>query len=69
MKVLIDIAENDVSFAMKVLKSLSFVKKIKAISGSDVKILDDLNISAEEVRMHKEGKIQLKTAHELLNEL
>lgn len=69
MKVLIDIAENDASFAMKVLKSLSFVKKAKPISASTAKIIDDLSISSEEVRLHKEGKVQLKTAQELLNEL
>lgn len=69
MKVIIDISENDASFAMKVLKSLSFVKKAKPLSNSAEKVWEDLIDSSEEIRLHKEGKIQLKTAQELLNEL
>jgi hypothetical protein len=30
---------------------------------------DDLKEAAEQVRLHKQGKIKLKTAQELLNEL
>lgn len=69
MKVLIDISDNEVTFAMKVLKSLSFVKKAKFLSNSTAQLLDDLKEAAEQVRLHKQGKIKLKTAHELLNEL
>jgi len=31
--------------------------------------MEDLNDAAEQVRLHKQGKIKLKTAQELLNEL
>jgi len=30
---------------------------------------DDLKEAAEQVRLHKEGKVKLKTAQEILNEL
>ena len=69
MKVLLDIPDSDANFAMKVLKSLSFVKKAKPLSDATADLWEDLNEAAEEVRLHKQGKIKLKTAQELLNEL
>ncbi|MBK7233348.1 MAG: hypothetical protein IPH93_14065 [Saprospiraceae bacterium] len=69
MKVIIDIPDNEASFGMKVLKSLSFVKKVKPMSEASVAIWDDLKEAAEQVRLHKQGKLKLKTAQDLLNEL
>ena len=69
MKILIDIPDNEATFGMKVLKSLSFIKKAKAMTDSTVSLWDDLKEAAEEVRLHKQGKIKLKTAQDLLNEL
>lgn len=69
MKVLVEISDNEAVFAMKVLKSLSFVRKAKPISSSTASLLKDLNEAAEEVRLHKLGKIELKTANQLLDEL
>lgn len=69
MKVVIDIPDDEANFAMKVLRSLSFVKKVKPMAVSAVELWDDLKDAAEEVRLHKQGKIKLKTAQELLNEL
>ena len=67
MKIIIDIANNKADFGIEVLKSLSFVKKIKTILNVD--LWEDLQEAAQEVRLHKQGKIKLKTAQELLNEL
>ncbi|OJW72778.1 MAG: hypothetical protein BGO68_00570 [Candidatus Amoebophilus sp. 36-38] len=69
MKVLIDIPDKEASFGIKVLKSLSFVKKTKPMTNVTVGLWDNLNEAAEQVRLHKQGKIKLKTAQELLNEL
>ena len=69
MKVLIDINDNEASFAMKLLKSLSFIKKVKPMSVSTVELWEDLKEAANEVRLHKQGKLKLKTAQDLLNEL
>ena len=60
MKVLIDIPDSEAVFAMKVLKSLSFVRKAKPMSADSAKIWEDLKEAAEEVRMHKRGKTKLK---------
>ncbi len=69
MKVVIEISDNEAEFGMKVLKSLSFVKKAKPMTDSKVELWDDLKDAAEQVRLHKQGKLKLKTAQELLNEL
>ena len=69
MKVLLDIPDNDANFAMKVLNSLSFVKKAKLLCNAKAEFWEDLYDAAEEVRLHKQGKIKLKTAQEFLNEL
>lgn len=69
MKVLIEIPDDEASFGMKVLKSLSFIKKVKPMSVSSVEFWENLKEAAEEVCLHKQGKIKLKTAQELLNEL
>ena len=69
MKVLVEIPDNEATFAMKVLKSLSFVKKAKPMSVAMVDLWEDLKEAANEVRLHKHGKIKLKTAQDLLNEL
>lgn len=69
MKVVIEIPDNEATFAMKVLKSLSFIKEAKPMTGAAVELWDDLKEAAEQVRLHKQGKLKLKTAQELLNEL
>ena len=69
MKILLDIPDNQASFALKVLKSLSFIKKAQPISDNTISLWSDLKDAANEVRLHKEGNIKLKTAQELLNEL
>ncbi len=69
MKVLIDIPDDEAVFGMKVLKSLSFVKKAKPMTDAAADLWDGLKEAAEQVRLHKQGKIKLKTAQDLLNEL
>ena len=69
MKILIDIKDNEATFGMKVLKSLSFVKNAKPLSAATAQLWEDLKEAAEEVRLHKQGKLKLKTAQDLLNEL
>jgi hypothetical protein len=69
MKVLVDIRDNEAPFGMKVLRSLSFVKKAKLMTNSSIKLLSDLKHAANDMQLHKQGKLNLKTAQELLNEL
>lgn len=69
MKVLIDIPDTEATFGLKVLKSLSFVKKAKPITGAAAELWGDLKEAAEQVRLHKQGRLKLKTAQDLLSEL
>ena len=69
MKVLVDIPDNEATFGLKVLNSLSFVTKVKPISKATAELWEDLKEAAIEVRQHKQGKLKLKTAQDLLNEL
>jgi len=69
MKVLVDIIDNEAVFGMQVLKSLSFVRKTKPITHSAFELWEDLNSAAQDVRLHKQGKLNLKSAQNLLNEL
>ena len=68
MKVILDIQDNKASHLLEVLKGLSYVT-IKPISDEKALLMEDLKEAAEQVRLHKQGKIKLKTAQELLNEL
>jgi len=69
MKILIDIPDRQAAFALKVLKSLSFVKKVRPMGDSAVELWNDLQEAAEEVKLLKQGQITLKSAQELLDEL
>jgi hypothetical protein len=68
MKIILDIKDNKVDFIMELLGNLSFVKT-ETISQSKAQFLNELNKSVEEVKLAKQGKIKLKSADQLLNEL
>ena len=69
MKVIIDMPDKEALFGMKVLKSLSFVKKAQPLSVAGAALWNDLNEAATEVHEHKQGKRKLKSAKDLLHEL
>lgn len=69
MKIIIEISDKDAVFGLKVLKSLAFIKKAKPMSKAATELWDELKDAAVQVRQHKQGKIKLKTAQDLLNEL
>jgi hypothetical protein len=68
MKVLLDIKDSKAEFVMELLKSLSFVKA-ETITPSRAQLLKDLKEAAQEVNLAKQGKIKLKSADQLLDEL
>lgn len=53
---------------LAMLKKYSFVKA-KPVKTEKEQILSDLKEAIEEVKLHKKGKIKLKSARTLLNEL
>jgi hypothetical protein len=68
MKVLLDIKDNKADFVMELLNSLSFVKA-ETISTSKALFIKEFKASVDEVILAKQGKIKLKTAEQLLDEL
>ena len=68
MNLLIEVKDSKVAFIMELLKNFSFVKT-KTISPEKELLMEDIREAVKEVKLHKQGKIKLKTAEELLNEL
>jgi hypothetical protein len=69
MKVLLEIPDNEAQFGMKVLNSLSFVKKAKPISSYNASILNDLKEAVDEMNDIKSGKRKAKSLEAFLDEL
>ena len=67
MKLLLEIPNNKANFALELLKSLRF--KVKPLTDYKAQVLEDLRDAVEEVNLAKRGKIKLKSAEKLLDEL
>ena len=68
MMLLLDIKDDKAPFVMEVLKNFSFVKT-ETITRSKAQFLTELKDSVKEVTLAKQGKIKLKSADELIDEL
>lgn len=68
MKILLEVKDSKAGFLLELLNSLPFVKT-KPLPDSKEQILTDLKEAVKEVNLAKQGKIKLKSAKELLNEL
>lgn len=70
MKVILDIKDNRSPFFLELLKSLDYVNILKEVKGKEKsKAINDLIEAFNEVKLHEQGKIKLKKAKDLLNEL
>ena len=67
-RVVIDIPDKKFGFFMELMKNLG-IKKVRRLTRDQKKFVDDLRQSLEQVEEHQEGKIKLRTAEDLLNEL
>jgi hypothetical protein len=68
MKYLLEVKDSKVAFILELLQSFSYVKT-KALTHEEAEILNDLSEAFNEVELHRQGKIKLKSANDLLNEL
>lgn len=68
MKVLLEIKDSKADFVMELLENLSFVKT-ETISPSKARFIKEFKKAAEEINQSKQGKIKLKSAEQLLDEL
>lgn len=70
MKVTIDIKDSKAGFFMELIKSLSFVKKVKVEEAPNKKqILAGVKQGVEEMKLIKAGKLKGRPVQELLDEL
>ena len=53
---------------MELINNLGF-KNIKQISNDKQNLIDDLQHSLNQVKLHQEGKLELQSAKEFLDEL
>ena len=68
MKVLLDIKDEKADFVMELLDSLKFVKA-KPLTPYKAEVLEGLREAVEQVNLAKQGRVRLKSARQLLDEL
>lgn len=69
MKVLLEIEDKKAPALMEILKDLKYVKARRIKETKKEAFLKGLKEAVEEVKLAKQGKIKLKSAKALLNEL
>jgi hypothetical protein len=69
MKILLEVPDNEAVFGIKVLKSLSFVKKIKPMDAAKDLLIEELKEAVTEINLIKSGKKKARNAEDFLNEL
>lgn len=68
MKLLVEVPDEKAKSFLEMLKKLSYVKTEK-LNRKDEEFYEGLKEAVEEVNLAKQGKIKLKSAKELLDEL
>jgi hypothetical protein len=70
MKIILDIKENNrVPFFMEMVKSLDYISIIKEVKDKKKsQFVSDLAEAFNDVKLYEQGKKQLKSAKDLLNE-
>jgi len=67
-RVVLDIPDNKINFFMELVNNLGF-KKVQRLTSKQKEFVDDLKNSLNEVELHGQGKIELQSARDFLNEL
>ncbi len=68
MKLLLDIKDDKAAFIMELLSNFKFVKA-QPLTPFKAEVFEDLKEAIGQVNLAKEGKITLKPARQLLDEL
>ena len=70
MKVILDIQDSRAPFFMELIKSLGFVNILKEVNNKEKSIaIQNLTEAFNDVKLYEEGKKQLKSVKDLLDEL
>lgn len=68
----LNIPENNFNFFLELVQNLSFevkIHKTSVLSPAQQEFVDDIKHALNQVELHRQGKIKLKSAKELLNEI
>lgn len=72
-KLVLNVPENKYHFFLKVIENFSFVKVAETkdikLSNKQNRFIEDTKQSLEEVILHEQGKLELKTLDQVLDEL
>ncbi|MDH5400269.1 MAG: hypothetical protein OEX02_19100 [Cyclobacteriaceae bacterium] len=68
MKILLDIKDDKAAFIIELLSNFKFVKT-KPLTPYKAGVLEGLKEAVEQVNLSKQGKVKLKSARQLLDEL
>ncbi|MDO8951393.1 MAG: hypothetical protein Q7U86_02150 [Draconibacterium sp.] len=68
MKVLVDVNDNKGDFILELLNNFSFAKA-KPISPAKARLLEELKEAVDNLNLVKQGKLKVRSAKDLLNEL
>jgi hypothetical protein len=68
MKILLDIKDDKANFIMELLNNFKFVKA-KPLSPYKAEVIEGLKEAVDQVNLSKQGKVKLKSARQLLDEL
>ncbi len=68
MKVLVEIPDNKAASIMDVLKSISYVK-VKPITDAKALLMEEIKEAVDNLALVRKGKMKLKSARDLYNEL
>lgn len=67
-RIVLDIPDNKINFFLELVNNLG-IKKVQRLSKEQKEFVDDLKDSLNEVELHRQGKIELQTARDFINEL
>lgn len=68
MQYIVEVEDNKDKFLLELLRHFSFVKA-KPLTKKNIKYIQQLQSSVDEVKRAKAGKIKLQSAKDFLNEL
>lgn len=70
MKVILDIKDNRIPFFMELVKSLEYISVVKEVKNEqNGSFIEEMAEAFNDVKLHEQGKIKLKSAKSLLDEL
>lgn len=70
MKVILDIKDNRIPFFMELVKSLEYISVVKEVKNEqNGRFIEEMAEAFNDVKLHEQGKIKLKSAKSLLDEL